>query len=50
MEIEAEQSMNIKSDGEPRDGQRLRFESLPGVVRIHLPRKAPLLSANVGDE
>ena len=49
LEIEAEQSMNINIDGEPLSKQHLRFEVLPGILRMHLPRKAPLLSAN-GDE
>jgi len=50
LEIEAEQSMNINIDGEPLSGQHLRFEALPGILRMHLPRKAPLLSANVGED
>lgn len=50
LEIEAEQSMNINIDGEPVSGRHLRFEVHPSALKMHLPRKAPLLKANVNDE
>lgn len=50
LEIEAEQEMNINIDGEPVSGNQFRFEVHPGALKMHLPRKAPLLSVNVGDE
>lgn len=50
LEIEAEQSMNINIDGEPISGSYFRFEVFPAAMKIHLPRKAPLLTANINDE
>ncbi len=50
LEIEAEQSMNINIDGEPVSGRHLRFEAVPGVLKMHLPRTAPLLSGNTEPE
>jgi len=50
LEIEAEQSMNINIDGEPLSGQHFRFEIHPAALKMHLPRRTPLLSKNAGDE
>ncbi|WP_086479657.1 lipid kinase YegS [Oceanospirillum sanctuarii] len=50
LEIEAEQSMNINIDGEPLSGQHFRFEIHTAALKMHLPRRAPLLSKNAGDE
>ncbi|WP_417595385.1 lipid kinase YegS [Oceanospirillum sp.] len=50
LEIEAEQSMNINIDGEPVSGRHLRFEAVPGALKMHLPRTAPLLTGNTESE
>lgn len=50
LEIEAEQSMNINIDGEPLSGQHFRFEIHPAALKMHLPRRTPLLRKNAGDE
>ncbi len=50
LEIEAEQDMNINIDGEPVSGKQFRFEVYPAILKMHLPRKTPLLLSNADDE
>lgn len=43
VELEAESGLSINLDGEPLSGTKLRFESLPAALRMHLPEASPLL-------
>ncbi|MEK1905066.1 MAG: lipid kinase YegS [Pseudomonas sp.] len=43
VEIEAGEGLDINLDGEPMEGQRLRFSARPGVLRVHLPDGSPVL-------
>ncbi len=43
LEVEAGEGLDINLDGEPLEGQRLRFAARPGVLRVHLPDGSPLL-------
>lgn len=44
VEIKSSQGLDINLDGEPLTGDSLRFEALPGALRVHLPAHSPLLS------
>ena len=43
LEIESESPLHLNLDGEPVTGTSLRIESVPGAVRVHLPRSDLLL-------
>ncbi|MEE1868970.1 lipid kinase YegS [Pseudomonas auratipiscis] len=44
IEIKSSQGLDINLDGEPLQGDSLRFEALAGALRVHLPPDSPLLS------
>jgi lipid kinase YegS len=44
VEIKSSQGLDINLDGEPLQGDSLRFEALPRALRVHLPAHSPLLS------
>ncbi|MGE8407244.1 MAG: lipid kinase YegS [Pseudomonas sp.] len=44
VEIKGSQGLDINLDGEPLQGDNLRFRVLPGALRVHLPPASPLLS------
>lgn len=44
VEIKSAKGLNINLDGEPMQGESLRFEARPGALRVHLPADSPLLS------
>lgn len=44
VEIKSSKGLNINLDGEPLQGDSLRFEALPKALRVHLPIHSPLLS------
>ncbi|PSS59159.1 lipid kinase YegS [Pseudomonas sp. BBP2017] len=44
VEIKCSQGLDINLDGEPLQGDSLRFEVLAGALRVHLPSDSPLLS------
>lgn len=44
VEIKSSQGLDINLDGEPLQGDSLRFEVLPAALRVHLPPDSPLLS------
>lgn len=44
VEIKSSQGLDINLDGEPLQGDSLRFEVLPAALRVHLPVDSPLLS------
>lgn len=44
VEIKSSKGLNINLDGEPLQGDSLRFEALPKALRVHLPAHSPLLS------
>lgn len=44
VEIKCSQGLDINLDGEPLQGDSLRFEVLAGALRVHLPGDSPLLS------
>lgn len=44
VEIKSSQGLDINLDGEPLQGDSLRFEVLAGALRVHLPGDSPLLS------
>ena len=41
LELEAPEAMQVNLDGEPISGTRLRFEVLPGALRVCLPVHGP---------
>lgn len=43
VEIKVAEGLQINLDGEPFQGQALRFCVLPGALRVHLPLDSPLL-------
>lgn len=43
VELKSAQGLDINLDGEPLNGDALRFEARPGALRIHLPAHSPLL-------
>lgn len=44
VEITASQGLDVNLDGEPLEGQSLRFEARPAALKLHLPADSPLLS------
>jgi lipid kinase YegS len=46
VEIKVAEGLYINLDGEPLEGDNLRFTARPGALRVHLPVDSPLLSAN----
>ncbi|MHC6224851.1 lipid kinase YegS [Pseudomonas sp. X10] len=44
VEIKSSQGLDINLDGEPLQGDSLRFEAVPAALRLHLPAASPLLS------
>lgn len=43
LEVEAPEGLDINLDGEPMEGQRLRFSARSRALRLHLPDISPLL-------
>lgn len=43
LEVETPEGLDINLDGEPREGNRLRFTARPAALRLHLPEISPLL-------
>ena len=43
VEIKVAEGLSINLDGEPLEGDSLRFAVLPGALRVHLPADSPLL-------
>jgi lipid kinase YegS len=43
VEIKVAEGLSINLDGEPLEGESLRFEVRPGALRVHLPEHSPLL-------
>ncbi|AZC32511.1 lipid kinase YegS [Pseudomonas chlororaphis] len=46
VEIKVSEGLDINLDGEPLQGESLRFRALPGALRVHLPEDSPLLGAS----
>lgn len=46
VEIKVSEGLYINLDGEPLEGDSLRFSARPGALRVHLPDNSPLLSAS----
>ncbi|MDR9753975.1 lipid kinase YegS [Pseudomonas sp. SZMC_28357] len=44
VEIKVAEGLDINLDGEPLQGDSLRFSARPGALRVHLPLGSPLLS------
>ncbi|WP_312935070.1 lipid kinase YegS [Pseudomonas sp.] len=44
VEIKSAKGLNINLDGEPLEGDNLRFEACPAALHVHLPAHSPLLS------
>ncbi|WP_194787610.1 lipid kinase YegS [Pseudomonas sp. UFMG81] len=44
VQIKSTQGLDINLDGEPLQAESLRFEAVPGALRLHLPVDSPLLS------
>lgn len=45
VEIKVAEGLYINLDGEPLEGESLRFAARAGALRVHLPKDSPLLSA-----
>lgn len=45
VEIKLSEGLYINLDGEPLEGESLRFSVRPGALRVHLPANSPLLKA-----
>lgn len=45
VEIKVSEGLDINLDGEPLQGENLRFRAFPGALRVHLPEDSPLLGA-----
>lgn len=45
VEIRSAKGLDINLDGEPLQGDSLRFEAVPGGLHLHLPDDSPLLGA-----
>jgi len=43
LEVEAPQGLDLNLDGEPMESRHVRFATLPGALRMHLPENSPLL-------
>lgn len=48
VEIRSAKGLDINLDGEPLQGDSLRFEAVPGGLQLHLPPGSPLLGALAG--
>jgi diacylglycerol kinase family enzyme len=48
IEIKVSEGLYINLDGEPLEGDSLRFSVRPGALRVHLPEASPLLSTREG--
>lgn len=48
VEIRSAQGLDINLDGEPLQGESLRFEAVPGGLSLHLPVDSPLLGGQAG--
>jgi lipid kinase YegS len=46
LDVEAPEGLDINLDGEPMEGQRLRFSARSGALRLHLPDISPLLQGS----
>ncbi|PWB33207.1 lipid kinase YegS [Pseudomonas sp. SDI] len=44
VEIKSAEGLYLNLDGEPLEGDNLRFRALPGALRVHLPKGSALLS------
>ena len=44
VEIKVSEGLYINLDGEPLEGESLRFSARPAALRVHLPEHSPLLS------
>jgi lipid kinase YegS len=44
VEIKVSEGLYINLDGEPLEGDSLRFSARPAALRVHLPEDSPLLS------
>lgn len=44
VEIKSAQGLYLNLDGEPLEGDNLRFSAVPGALRVHLPKGSTLLS------
>jgi lipid kinase YegS len=44
VQINSQENLDINLDGEPLRGENLRFNALPGALKVHLPAGSPLLS------
>lgn len=42
VEIKAAEGLSINLDGEPLEGDSMRFAARPGALRVHLPQDSPL--------
>ena len=47
VEIKVAEGLYINLDGEPLEGDSMRFEARPAALQIHLPKDSPLLSENL---
>lgn len=45
VEIKVAEGLCINLDGEPLEGDSMRFEARPAALRVHLPEHSPLLSS-----
>lgn len=43
VEIKVAEGLSINLDGEPLEGDSLRFEARPAALQVHLPEHSPLL-------
>lgn len=46
VEIKVSEGLHINLDGEPLEGDNLRFEARPAALRVHLPADSPLLGSS----
>jgi diacylglycerol kinase family enzyme len=44
VEIKSSEGLYINLDGEPLEGDSLRFSARPAALWVHLPEQSPLLS------
>ncbi|MHC8406462.1 MULTISPECIES: lipid kinase YegS [unclassified Pseudomonas] len=45
VELKVAEGLYINLDGEPLEGESMRFSARPAALRVHLPKDSPLLSA-----
>ncbi|MCB1655877.1 MAG: lipid kinase YegS, partial [Pseudomonadales bacterium] len=46
VEIKAAEGLSMNLDGEPLEGDAMRFEVRKGALKVHLPENSPLLSTS----